>query len=324
MTDPVLRLERVTKRFAGHVAVNGLSLDVASGAIYGLLGPNGAGKTTTLRMVMNILAPDEGAVRLFGDGASGRDRSARIGYLPEERGLYPRMRVLDVLLFLAETKGVPRRVARPAADEWLDRLGLAAWRSRRVSELSKGMQQKVQFIATLLHDPDLVILDEPFAGLDPVTSQVMRDVVLDLRARGKTLVFSTHIMEHAEQLCDQVCILARGQKVVDGPLSQVKRAHGGTHLVVAFDGDRGGADRVFADPRLVAGSHDSGQYAELELTPGADAQAILRALIESGARLSRFELVTPSLHAIFVDLVGPPRPSPGAARVEALKEARGG
>ena len=321
MTDPVLQLDHVTKRFAGHLAVDGLSLDVAPGTIYGLLGPNGAGKTTTLRMVMNIIAPDEGAVRLFGAGATRGNPAARIGYLPEERGLYPRMRVLDVLLFLAETKGVPRRVARPVADGWLDRLGLAGWRLRRVSDLSKGMQQKVQFIATLLHDPDLVILDEPFAGLDPVTSQVMRDVVLDLRAGGKTIVFSTHIMEHAEKLCDQVCILARGKKVVEGPLSQVKQAHGGTHLAVAFDGGRGAADRVFADRRLVGRVHDSGQYTELELAPGADAQQILRALIEGGARLSRFELVTPSLHTIFVDLVGHAHE---AGRAAALGDARGG
>jgi len=252
----------------------------------------------------------------------GRVHSARIGYLPEERGLYPKMRVLDVLVFLAEAKGVPRRTARPKALEWLERLGLADWRMRKVSELSKGMQQKVQFISTMLHDPDLVILDEPFSGLDPVNSQVLRDTVVDYRRRGKTVLFSTHIMEHAEKLCDRLCIIARGKKLIDGTLTEVKRTHGGQHVIVAFDGSEGGAQQVFGDRRLVAKIQDFGQQAELELAPGADAQEILRALVNSGARLSHFELASPSLHKIFVDLVGPeaataaavPAASAGGAR----------
>ncbi len=266
MSEPVV-VDKVTKRFAGHTAVNALSLSVPSGIIYGLLGPNGAGKTTTLRMIMDIYEPDEGSVRLFGQVGGGRTHSARIGYLPEERGLYPRMRVIDVLVFLAEAKGVSRRAARLKALEWLERLGLIDWRLRKVSDLSKGMQQKVQFISTILHDPELVILDEPFSGLDPVNSQVLRDTVVDYRRRGKTVLFSTHIMEHAEQLCDRLCIIARG--------------------------------------RLVAKIQDFGQQAELELANGADPQEILRGLVESGARLARFELASPSLHKIFVDLVGP-------------------
>src|SRR6058998_1095396 len=220
MPDPVI-VDRVTKRFAGHTAVDALSLSVSSGIIYGLLGPNGAGKTTTLRMIMDIYEPDEGSVRLFGQVGGGRTHSARIGYLPEERGLYPRMRVIDVLVFLAEAKGVSRRAARIKALEWLERLGLIDWRLRKVSDLSKGMQQKVQFISTLLHDPDLVFLDEPFSGLDPVNSDVMKDTVVDLRRQGKTVLFSTHIMEQAEKLCDQICIIARGKKVVDGPLGTI-------------------------------------------------------------------------------------------------------
>ena len=315
MTTPVLVLDRVTKRFAGHVAVDALSLVVSPGVIYGLLGPNGAGKTTTIRMIMSILVPDEGAVRLFDGGGSGREHSERIGFLPEDRGLYPKMRVLDVLIFLAETKGVRRGTARAKAIEWLERLGLADWRLRRVSDLSKGMQQKVQFISTVLHDPDLVLLDEPFSGLDPVNAEVVRGAVLDLRRRGKTVLFSTHIMEHAEQLCDQLCIIAKGRKLIDGTLSEVKQTHGGRHVTVAFDGAQGAADQVFADRRLVAGAQVFGQYAELEVAPGADAQEILRGLVASGARLARFELAAPSLHKIFVDLVGP-----DAARAEARPE----
>lgn len=305
MTAPILALEGVTKRFAGHTAVDRLTLDVAPGVIYGLLGPNGAGKTTTIRMIMNIFVPDEGAVRLFGEEGSGRDHSARIGYLPEERGLYPKMKVLDVLVFLAETKGVERRAARAKALEWLDRLGLADWRLRKVSDLSKGMQQKVQFISTILHDPSLVILDEPFAGLDPVNTQLMKDTVLELRRRDVTILFSTHIMEQAEKLCDQLCIIARGQKLVAGPLAEVKRTHGGRHLTVAFDGSPGRASEIFRDRGVVAKVDDYGQYAELELAAGADPQEILRALVDSGARLAKFELMEPSLNKIFIDLVGP-------------------
>src|SRR5881296_1771793 len=304
MTAPILVLDRVTKRFAGHTAVDGLSLSVRAGVIFGLLGPNGAGKTTSIRVIMDIFQPDEGSVQLFGERA-GRDHSARIGYLPEERGLYPKMRVLDVLVFLAEVKGVSRSVARPKAQDWLERLGLGDWRLRRVNELSKGMQQKVQFISTMLHDPELVILDEPFSGLDPVNSQVLRDTVVDYRRRGKTVLFSTHIMEHAEKLCDRLCIIARGKKLIDGTLAEVKRTHGGKHVIVAFDGSQGGAQQIFADRRLVARIQDFGQQAELELAPGADAQQILKALVDSGARLARFELASPSLHKIFVDLVGP-------------------
>jgi len=305
MTTAILDIDRVTKRFAGHTAVDALSLSVPPGVIYGLLGPNGAGKSTTIRMIMNIYVPDTGAVRLFGSAGSGQDHSARIGYLPEERGLYAKMRVLDVLLFLAEMKGMGRRAARPKALEWLERLGLADWRLRKVNELSKGMEQKVQFISTVLHDPDLVILDEPFSGLDPVNAAVMRETVLDLRRRGKTILFSTHIMEHAEKLCDHICIIARGKKLVDDRLARVKETYGGRHLIVAFDGNQGNAAGVFADARLVAKVQDFGQYAELELAPSAEAQEILKALVGSGARLSRFELAAPSLHKIFVDLAGP-------------------
>src|SRR5438034_5066336 len=202
MPNTILALDRVTKRFAGHTAVDALSLIVPPGVIYGLLGPNGAGKSTTIRMIMNIYVPDGGTVQLFGDG-SGRDHSARIGYLPEERGLYAKMRVLDVLLFLAEMKGLDRRTARAKALDWLERLGLSERRLRKVDEVPEGMQQEVQFISTVLHEPDLLVMDEAFSGLDPVNSQVLKDTVLELRARGKTILFSTHIMEQAEKRSEE-------------------------------------------------------------------------------------------------------------------------
>jgi ABC-2 type transport system ATP-binding protein len=316
MPSSILVVDRVTKRFSGHTAVDALSITVPPGVIFGLLGPNGAGKTTTIRMIMNIIIPDEGRVRLFDSTSSARELAHRIGFLPEERGLYPKMRVLDVLLFLAEMRGLDRRTSRSRALEWLERLGLSDWRLRKVSELSKGMQQKVQFASALLHDPDLVVLDEPFSGLDPVNADVMRQTVLDLRRRGKTILFSTQIMEHAEKLCDHICIIARGKKLVDDSLSQVKESYSGRHLIVAFDGSQGGADAVFADRRLVAGLQDFGAYAEVELAHGADAQDVLKSLVGSGARLSRFELAAPSLHAIFVGLVGP-----DAAEAKAMAHA---
>lgn len=316
MTTSILVVDRVTKRFSGHTAVDALSITVPPGVIFGLLGPNGAGKTTTIRMIMNIIIPDEGRVRLFDSASSARELAHRIGFLPEERGLYPKMRVLDVLLFLAEMRGLDRRTSRSRALEWLERLGLSDWRLRKVSELSKGMQQKVQFASALLHDPDLVVLDEPFSGLDPVNADVMRQTVLDLRRRGKTILFSTQIMEHAEKLCDHICIIARGKKLVDDSLNHVKESYSGRHLIVAFDGSQGGADAVFADRRLVAGLQDFGAYAEVELAHGADAQDVLKSLVGSGARLSRFELAAPSLHAIFVGLVGP-----DAAQAKAVAHA---
>src|SRR5258706_218267 len=260
MSEPIVAVDRITKRFAGHTAVDALSLAVPPGVIYGLLGPNGAGKSTTIRMILNIYAPDSGSVHLFGEAGTGRDHSGRIGYLPEERGLYQKMRVMDVLLFLAELKGVERRVARPHALDWLTRLGLFARRMSKVNELSKGMQQKVQFISTILHEPDLLVMDEAFSGLDPVNSQVLKDTILDLRSRGKTILFSTHIMEQAEKVCDYVCIIARGKKLVDGTLADIKRTHGGKHLLVHFHWGRGDADRRFADRRLARNAHRFGTF----------------------------------------------------------------
>jgi ABC-2 type transport system ATP-binding protein len=300
----IVDLERITKRFAGHVAVSELSLSVPRGVVFGLLGPNGAGKTTTIRMMMNIMIPDEGVVRLFGDDLGGRHHSARIGYLPEERGLYKKMRVREVLIFLAEAKGVARAVAAKKADHWLGRLDLADWRLRKVEELSKGMQQKVQFISTMLHAPELLILDEPFAGLDPINAQTLKDIIVELARGGTTIIFSTHQMDVAEKICDHVCIIARGRKVLDGGLAEVKQVHGGTHVAVAFeDGGERAADTL-NDRRLVAKADDYGPYAELALADGADPQDLLERLVRSGARLRRFERIEPSLHRIFLDKVG--------------------
>ena len=293
MTEPVLAVSGISKCFAGHVAVTDLSLVVPRGAIYGLLGPNGAGKTTSIRMIMNITIPDEGVVRLFGDEKGGRHHSARIGYLPEERGLYKKMKVRDMLVFLAEAKGVNRALATRKADEWLDRLGLGDWRMRKIEELSKGMSQKVQFIGTMLHEPELLILDEPFSGLDPINQQVLKDTIVQLSRAGTTIIFSTHQMDVAEKICDHVCIIARGRKVLDGGLAEVKREHGGTHVAVAFENPADGASGMRTVADLVAAADDSGISAELKLRDGVDPQAVLERLMREHLRLRRFERIEP-------------------------------
>ncbi len=297
MNDTAIRLRGVTKAFAGHVAVRDLSLDVPRGSVFGLLGPNGAGKTTTLRMVMNVLGPDSGTIEILGRPADHAARD-RIGYMPEERGLYPRMVLEEQLLFMAEIKGTSRREAGARLPGWLERLGLADWGRKKVNELSKGMQQKAQFIATVLHGPEVLILDEPMSGLDPVGMDTMRQVLLDLKRQGTTLVLSSHQMETVERLCDRVALINRGEKILDGSVSDVKKQHGANTLVVAFDGD--GA--FLASLPEVARVTDFGRYVEVKMHDGADPQGILR---EAAARLrvSRFEIVEPSLHDIFVECI---------------------
>jgi ABC-2 type transport system ATP-binding protein len=303
MNGSVVRLERVTKRFAGHTAVEELSLDVPGGGIFGLLGPNGAGKSTSIRMIMNIITPDEGRIAVLG-GESSRDLSSRIGYLPEERGLYKKMKIVDQLTFFGEAKGIHRKTARTKAGEWLERLGIADWALKKVEDLSKGMQQKVQFIGALLHEPDLVILDEPFSGLDPVNSQVMKDVVIDLARKGRTVLFSTHIMEQAERMCDRIVIISRGRKVVDGTMAEVKRDFGGRHVALRFTRNQDRAGRVLADRSLVAKCDDYGSTAEVEMADSADPEQLLRTLVQEDVGLARFEVVEASLQSIFIAKVG--------------------
>jgi len=312
MSDPVILVDRIAKRFSGHVAVQDLTMAVPRGGIFGLLGPNGAGKTTTIRMIMNILTPDEGRIAVFGRPAS-RDLSARIGFLPEERGLYKKMGVLEHLVFLGETKGLRRSDARARGRAWLDRLGLDGWADRKVEDLSKGMQQKVQFIGALLHEPELVVLDEPFSGLDPVNAKVMKDVVVDIARGGRTVLFSTHIMDQAERMCDRIVIMARGRKVVDGTVADIKREVGSRHVRLTFTRDRDKARRVLDDRTLVAHVDDNGASAELELADGASGDRLLEALVRAGAGLSHFAVVEPSLESIFISKVG----AASAAPVEA-------
>ena len=309
MSELAIDIRNVVKRYEEHVAVRDLSLQVPRGTVYGLLGPNGAGKTTTIRMILDIILPDAGSITLLGQPNTDPATRDRIGYLPEERGLYKKMQVRRVLAFLAELKGVPATDAARRIDEWLERFSLSTgdrnWGDAKVDELSRGMQQKVQFIAALLHDPELVILDEPFSGLDPINAQALKDAVLELRRRNKTVVFSTNVMDNAEKMCDSVAIISGGVKVLDGAVTAVKASAGARNIALALNGgSHSGVADVLKDRDLVSKVDDTNNFFELELAPNADAQVLLRRLIDAGASIQRFELVQPSLHQIFLQRVG--------------------
>ena len=314
-----LLVEHLSKRYAGHTAVDDLSLAVPAGTIYGILGPNGAGKSTTIRMVMNIIVRDTGRVSLLGrDPETDRDVLRRVGYLPEERGLYRKMRVLDVIVFFARLKGVPADVARREGERWIERMGLGEWRNARVETLSKGMQQKVQFITTVVHEPDLLILDEPASGLDPVNQEVQRDTILPTRASGKTVLFSTHNMAQAEELCDHVCIIAGGRKVLDGPLREVRRANRTRRYRFAFDDPPAALEGELRRGGRFGHRVAAGDGWEVELPEDAEPRELLAALNALDTPLARFERVEPPLHEIFVARGGDastPQRRPEPARV---------
>lgn len=300
-----LLIDGVTKRYAGHTAVRDLTLHVPRGTIWGILGPNGAGKSTTLRMVMNIIARDTGHILLDGVDPE-RDRTVlrRVGYLPEERGLYKKMKVLDVIEFFAALKGVPGSRGRTLGAEWLGRMGLADWRDAKVDTLSKGMQQKVQFITTVLHDPEILILDEPFSGLDPVNQEVLRETVLTARNSGRTVILSTHNMDQAQELCEGICIIAEGRKVLDGQLREVRRSHRANRYRIEFDEPTSQAEEFMrGDTRFEVVSQSRERW-DIELGHGVGTVDLMRAIAGAGLPLKRFEHVEPTLHEIFVQEVG--------------------
>lgn len=304
-----IQMAGVVKRYGDFEAVRGVDLRIPEGATYGLLGPNGAGKTTSIRMILGIIEPSEGEIRVLGEPVS-RDVLDRVGYLPEERGVYKKMTVRRLLSFLAELKGVTPRESGPRIDRWLARFEMAEWRDSRLEELSKGMQQKIQFISTVLHDPELVILDEPFSGLDPINQRVLREIIGILKKEGKTILFSTHIIEHAERMCDHVCIIARGRMLVDGTVQEVKTDHGERFVSIATaDGSDAaavlGASAAVAAVRDASGPGEAGRgLHSATLRPGADPNALLRELVEKRVPLRRFELVEPTLEQVFIDRVG--------------------
>jgi ABC-2 type transport system ATP-binding protein len=291
-----VRIEHVTKTFGNHVAVDDLSLEVPDGTIYGFIGPNGSGKTTTLRMIMRILHPDQGDITVLGEH-SLEAASDRVGYLPEERGLYKQMKVRDLLRFYAELKGYRR--SKATIDSWLERLGLSDWGDKKVAALSKGMSQKVQFIATVVAKPELVLLDEPFSGLDPVNAEVLRDAVLGLKRDGATVIFSTHDMSVAEKMCDFIFMIYKGRKVLDGTLESIQATYGSDTVRVRVDGN-GSLDRL---PGVIKVTN-FGRWQELRIDHGTDTQRLLAALMTHG-QVEHFEVARPSLQDIFVRIAAP-------------------
>jgi len=293
-----IELTGVRKTYDQFIAVNNLSFSIAEGSVFGLLGPNGAGKTSTIRMMIGITAPDSGEIRLFGKPFE-RKSLHKVGYLPEERGLYKKMKVLDQLVFLGELHGMAAADARRKSIEWCERLEISEKLDKKVEELSKGMQQKIQFIAALLHDPDFIIMDEPFFGLDPVNAGLLKDVMLDLKKKGRTILFSTHRMDQVEKLCDSICLINRGLSVLQGPLKQVKAQYGKSNVQIEYEG----ASDFLQQRELVGSYNNYGNYVEVRLAPGADPQQLLHAAAER-SRISKFELVEPSLEEIFIEVVG--------------------
>ncbi len=298
-TDITLQAVGVTKRFGDFIAVDDLSFEVRAGRVFGFLGPNGAGKTTTIRMIVGITVPDSGSITFNGQRISNAVQN-RIGYLPEERGLYKKMKVIEQLRYFAALKGLGRSEADKRIDHWLGRMKLSEWKTAKTSDLSKGMQQKIQFISTVLHDPELLILDEPFSGLDPVNVEFMIEVLTEFRTREKTIIFSTHLMETAERLCNDILLINKAKKVVAGSLREVKSSYGDN--LIAFRGN--GADAVFEDRSMISRVVSHSDEQELHLAEGVDPQDLLRRMVSGGAVITKFEQVEPSLNDIFIEQVG--------------------
>jgi len=292
-----VELSGVTKTFGSVTAVDDLSLAVPAGSVYGFIGPNGSGKTTTMRMIVNIFYPDSGTVRLFGERRLGA-RAEWIGYLPEERGLYQKMAVRPLLEFYGELRS--GRKVTEEVDRWLERLGLKDWASRKVEALSKGMSQKVQFIAAVVPRPKLLILDEPFTGLDPVSADALRDAILQLRRDGVTVILSTHDMHVAESMCDYILMIYRGRKVLDGTLASIQDQYGNDTIRVEAEGGLASVEHLAGLEQV----RDLGQWQELRMTRGCDPQQVLRELV-ARTRVTSFSVVKPSLHDIFVRIAGP-------------------
>ena len=291
-----IALHHISKRFGTHLAVDDLSLDVPAGSVYGFIGPNGSGKTTTIRMILHILLPDSGRIEVFGDPRTDSARD-KIGYLPEERGLYKKMKVLRLLRYYGRLKGKSLSDIDKNINRWIDQMGLRPWLDKPVEALSKGMAQKVQFIAAVVSGPDLLILDEPFSGLDPVNAEVLKDAVLEVQRGGATIVFSTHDMSVAERMCDRIFMIYKGRKVLDGTMDQIQAAYGADTVRVRVDG---GAAMLRALPEVTS-VNDYGQLQEVRC---ADPQALLAALV-ARARVQHFEITRPSLHDIFVRIARP-------------------
>jgi len=294
---PVVELAGVTKAYESKVAVRDLSLSIEAGQMFGLLGPNGAGKTSSIRMMMGITMPDSGTVKLF-EKPFERTSLERVGYLPEERGLYKKMKVLEQLVFFGQLHGLSSSDAEKRATTWAKRLEIDESLPKKTEELSKGMQQKIQFIGSLLHDPGLIVMDEPFSGLDPVNAKLLEQTLLELKDEGRAIVFSTHRMDQVEKLCDSICLINKGQAVLSGRVREIKSRYERNHIIVEFEG----SDEFLKSPEIAKAQNFSG-HAEIKLRPHGDAQKILREA-SVNAKIYRFEMVEPSLEEIFIETVG--------------------
>jgi len=293
----VIDVNNVSKHFGKTTAVNQVSFKVKKGQIFGLMGPNGAGKTTTIRMITHILNPDIGFISILGEPVSPKSQE-QIGYLPEERGLYKKMKVFDQLMYLAQLKGLNYTDAKKAIDFWLDRFEASTWKKKEVSELSKGMSQKIQFIATVAHDPEIYIFDEPFSGLDPINSEMLKQVILEEKKRGKTILFSTHRMEQVEQMCDDICLFNQGKVVLEGNLQSIKQSFGKNTVLLDFTGDSAFLNEL----ESVRINNRSANFAEIRLLENSTPQAILEIAMNHAA-IQRFEVVQPSLQDIFISTI---------------------
>jgi ABC-2 type transport system ATP-binding protein len=295
---PIVELQHVRKAYDTKIAVADLSFQIEPGSMFGLLGPNGSGKTSTIRMMIGMTVPDSGTVKLFGQPFQ-RDLLTRVGYLPEERGLYKKMKVIDQLIFLGELHGLDAATAGKRAYAWCERMEISEAIEKKTEELSKGMQQKIQFIAALLHDPDLIIMDEPFSGLDPVNATLLQDTLVDLRNQGRSILFSTHRMDQVEKLCDAIALISRGNLVLSGGMREIKSRYPRNRVQVIFDGDA----RFLEHPSVESAKNYSG-HAEIKLHDDASAQHLLAAAIENGTQINHFEVMEPTLEEIFIEAVG--------------------
>ncbi|MEJ2050575.1 MAG: ATP-binding cassette domain-containing protein [Calditrichota bacterium] len=294
-----LRVDQVSKQYDDYKAVDDVTFAADAGKLFGLLGPNGAGKTTTMRMIMNIIVPDSGKIEILGNLFSA-DLQNKVGYLPEERGLYPKMKLLAHLQFLGEMKGLSGPDARETALKWLERFELDSWVDKKIQDLSKGMQQKVQFIGTIMHDPDLLIVDEPFSGLDPINVKFLKDILLEMKARGKTIILSTHLMDQAEKLCDQICLINKGKVVLKGSLESIKNKYSHNAIILEYSGNANFINNI----PYVQKTDNYGNYMEIHLHDQADSDELFKALAASELKVKKFESAETSLNDIFIEIVG--------------------
>ena len=296
--SPIIEIKNVKKKFGDYLANNDISLKVNSGTIFGLLGPNGAGKTTLIRMINNIYMPDEGSISIFGQPVSA-DTQNQVAYLPEERGLYKKQKVIDQLIYFAQLKGVNKVDAKKRAEQWLIRFDAASWATKKIQDLSKGMAQKVQFVSTLLHNPQLLILDEPFSGFDPINAELLKEVILELKNSGKTIILSTHVMHQVEQLCDDICLINKGKAILQGNVREIKKSFGRDTILLEFEGD---ATFVNDNPYLKIINQTSRSFELKILDSQFDSKAFLTKLNDN-LDVYKFELVEPSFNEIFIQSV---------------------